>query len=170
MHAKLDNISSFITELKTFQQQRQALEHNTQGPPPEIFSEGQLVYLLAPSSASLQTNTKKSRADYVGPLVVNKVLDETHYILNDLQGRILCGVYHINHLKKAKLHTPFGTATTYDELRDTFSNAVDKDNSTTPLPDIAPAAVFQSLFSLNYYKSSPFINCDCPSTLCFCCL
>ena len=170
MHAKLDNISSFITELKTFQKQQQALEHNTQGPPPDIFTEGQLVYLLAPSSASLQTNTKKCRADYVGPLVVNKVLDETHYILNDLQGRILCGVYHMNCLKKAKLCTPSGTATTYDELRDTFSNAVDKDNSTTPLPDIAPAAVFQSLFSLNYYKSSPFINCDCPSTLCFCCL
>ena len=77
------------------------------------------------------------------------MLDETHYVLDDLQGRILCGVCHMNHLKKAKLRTPSGTATTYDELQDTFSNAVDKDNSTTPLPDIAPAAVFQSLFSLN---------------------
>ena len=37
MRAKLDNISSFITELKTFQQQRQALERNTQATKPEIF-------------------------------------------------------------------------------------------------------------------------------------
>ena len=36
MGAKLDNVSSFITELKTFQQQRQALEKGTQGNPPEL--------------------------------------------------------------------------------------------------------------------------------------
>ena len=48
MRAKLDNFSSFITELKTFQQQRQALERNTQGNKPEIFQKGQLVYLYAP--------------------------------------------------------------------------------------------------------------------------
>ena len=84
MRAKLDNVSSFIIELKTFQQQRQALERK-----------GQLVYLFAPSAVSLQTNTKKCHADFVGPLVINRVLDETHYILSDLQGRILCGVYHV---------------------------------------------------------------------------
>ena len=59
MRAKLDNVSSFIIELKTFQQQRQALERNTQAKKPEIFQKGQLVYLFAPSAVSLQTNTKK---------------------------------------------------------------------------------------------------------------
>ena len=43
MRAKLDNVSSFIMELKTFQEQRQALEKNTQGKTPEIFKKGQLV-------------------------------------------------------------------------------------------------------------------------------
>ena len=95
MRAKLDNVSSFIIELNTFQQQRQALERNTQDKKPEIFQKGQLVYLFAPSAVSLQTNTKKCHADFVGPLVINRVLDETHYILSDLQGRILCGVCHV---------------------------------------------------------------------------
>ena len=80
MRAKLDNVSSFIIELKTFQEQRQALEWNTQAKMPEIFQKGQLVYLFAPSAVSLQTNTKKCRADFVGPLVIS---------------RILCGVYHV---------------------------------------------------------------------------
>ena len=53
---------------------------------PELFKTGQLVYLLAPSTVSLQTNTKKCYADFVGPLVINRVLDETHYILSDLEG------------------------------------------------------------------------------------
>ena len=72
MRAKLDNVSSFIIELKTFQQQRQALERNTQAKKPEIFQKGQLVYLFAPSAVSLQTNTKKCHADFVGPLVINE--------------------------------------------------------------------------------------------------
>ena len=49
MRKKLDNVSTFITELKTFQQQRQALEKNTQAKNPEVFKKGQWVYLLAPS-------------------------------------------------------------------------------------------------------------------------
>ena len=53
MRTKLDKISSFITELKTFQQQRQALEKNSQAKKPEIFKKGQLVYLFAPSGVSL---------------------------------------------------------------------------------------------------------------------
>ena len=166
MCAKLDNIATFTTELKAFQHQRQALEYNTQRQPPEILSEGQLVYLLPPSAASLQTNTKKCRVDYVGPLIINKVLDETHYVLNDLQGRILCGVYHINHLTKAKLCTSSGTATTYDELWDTFSHSQDTEVA-TPLPDVAPATAFQSLFNLNNYKPSPFSTCDCPPATMF---
>ena len=35
MRAKLDNVSSFITELKACQQQRQALERNTQAKKPK---------------------------------------------------------------------------------------------------------------------------------------
>ena len=166
MRTKLDNISSFITELKTFQQQRQALERNTQANKPEIFQKGQLVYLFAPSAVSLQTNTKKCHADFVGPLVINRVLDETHYILSDLQGRILCGVYHVKRLKKAHLRTPIGNVTTYDELKNTFQQYnVESDNA---LPIISDAVVLQSLIALNCYKCSPVHNCTCPKYMCTC--
>ena len=166
MRAKLDNVSNFIIDLKTFQQQCQAQEQNTQGKLPETLVTGQLVYLLAPSAASLQTNTKKCRADYVGPLVINRVLDETHYILNDLEDRILCGVYHINRLKKAQLRTPSGNVTTYDQLQNVFTDTNARNSET--LPPISPAAVAQSLVALNCYKSSPVQNCKCPKYMCTC--
>ena len=168
MRAKLDNVSNFITELKTFQQQRQALEKNTQSQTPEIFKTGQLVYLFAPSAVSLQTDTKKCRADFVGPLVINKVLDETHYILSDLEGRILCGVYHVRRLKKAQLRTPVGNVTTYDELKTTFQESNTSNDNT--LPNISNAATAQSLVALNCYKSSPIQNCTCPKYMCTCCI
>ena len=42
MRTKLDNVSTFITELKTFQQQRQALEKNTQAKKLEVFQKGSI--------------------------------------------------------------------------------------------------------------------------------
>ena len=168
MRAKLDNVSSFITELKTFQQHRQALEKNTQGNPPELFKTGQLVYLLAPSAVSLQTNTKKCRADFVGPLVINRVLDETHCILSDLEGHVLCGVYHSKRLKKAQLRTPVGNVTTYDELKTALVDNTTANPQT--LPPVSPAAIAKSLVALNCYKSSPVQNCTCPKYMCTCCI
>ena len=125
-----------------------------------------MVYLFAPSAVSLQTNTKKCHADFVGPLVINRVLDETHYILSDLQGRILCGVYHVRRLKKAQLGTPIGNVTTYDELKTTFQETnADTDNM---LPNISDAALAQGLVALNCYKCSPVQNCTCPKYMCAC--
>ena len=43
MRSKLNNISNFITELKSFQKQRQALEQITKRKLPETFQTGQIV-------------------------------------------------------------------------------------------------------------------------------
>ena len=125
-----------------------------------------MVYLFAPSAVSLQTNTKKCCTDFVGPLIINRVLDETHYILSDLQGRILCGVYHVRRIKKAHLRTPIGNVTTYDELKNIFQqHNVESDNA---LPTISDAAIPQSLIALNCYKCSPVHNCTCAKYMCTC--
>ena len=165
---KLENVGNFIIELKTFQQERQAQLAHDLPTPPETFQEGQLVYFLAPSAATLRTNTKKCRADYVGPLVISKVLDSTHYILNDLQGRILIGVYHINRLKKANVRTPSGSVSTYQQLCEAFTHITEEEaKAATPLPDIAPAAILQSIYNLPYQHHS---GCTLPNSTCECIL
>ena len=81
-----------------------------------------------------------------------------------LQGRILCGVYHVRRLKKAQLRTPIGNVTTYDELKNTFQQYnVESDNV---LPIISDTAIPQSLVGLNCYKCSPVHNCTCPKYMC----
>lgn len=168
MKNRLENVGNVILELKTFQQERQAELANNLPTPPETFQEGQLVYLLAPSAASLRTQTKKCRADFVGPLVINKALDLTHYILNDLQGRILIGVYHINRLKKATVRTPSGIVSTYQQLHDSFTHITEQEaQASTPLPDIAPAAILQSIYTLPYFHNK---GCSLPSSVCECIL
>ena len=168
MKSRLDNVGNVILDLKTFQQERQAQLAYQVPTPPETFQEGQLVYLLAPSAATLRTNTQKRRADFIGPLVINKALDSTHYIINDLQGRILIGVYHINRLKKATVRTPSGTVSTYQQLHDAFTHITEQEaKATTSLPDIAPAAIFQSIYTLPYKHTT---GCSLLDSTCECIL
>ena len=82
----------------------------------ETFNENDIVYLLAPHASALQSNAQKFRQDYVGPLVIDTKIDETHYLLKDVTGHTLKGDYHINCIKKAGEITPEGVAMTYREL------------------------------------------------------
>ena len=76
------------------------------------FKKGDIVYALAPSVSSLQSNTKKFVIDYIGPLAIAEVLDDTHYklqLVTDNQD-ILPGIWHINCLKPGAEVTPEGVA------------------------------------------------------------
>ena len=83
----------------------------------ETFEPNDLVYLLAPYSSSLQSSAQKFRQDYIGPLVIDTKIDDTHYLLKDVTGRTLPGDYHINRIKRAKEVIPDGLADTYKQLR-----------------------------------------------------
>ena len=164
MRERFRHVSHAVTELRALAQQKQAVQQeakHTESLPP-----GRLVYLLAPSAASLQTNTRKCRADFVGPLSINRLYDATHYVLQDIfSGKIIPGIYHINRLKKAEQRTPKGIVTTYDAFR----QATNPELEVNPvrLPDIAPAAVHHILYTLNVYR---FRSCDTCNTLniCYC--
>ena len=48
----------------------------------ETFSEGDLVYMFVPHTSSLEIGTTLLQKDYGGPLVIDTVLDFTHYKLS----------------------------------------------------------------------------------------
>ena len=98
----------------------------------ERFMANELIYLLAPHASLLQTDTLKFNQDFVGPLVIDSVLDDTHYLLKDPDGRKLPDVYHINRLKRGRVQTSTGVAENYDELRAARVQA-------SALPPVPPA-------------------------------
>ena len=67
------------------------------------FSPGTLVYLLAPSSSSLQMPSRKIRMDYVGPFSIKEVLDRSHFILMTLDNKQVPSVIHVSRIKLAYL-------------------------------------------------------------------
>ena len=97
----------------------------------ERFVKDDIVYALAPSATSLETGTRKFRMDFIGPLVIAEVLDNTHYklrLINEGQD-ILPGIWHINRLKKGAEITPQGMARSRAMLTQ-FLNLNESDNRT----------------------------------------
>ena len=73
-----------------------------------------MVYLLAPHSSALQTDTTKFKQDFIGPLFIDTALDKTHYRLKDATGLLLDSMYHVNGIKKGSACTLQGIVSTFD--------------------------------------------------------
>ena len=123
--ARAQLIGRLLLEWRT----KQALEYENRAKKyenEEIFEDNQMVYLLAPHTSALQTNTTKFEQDFSGLLFIDTTLDKMHYRLKDVTGLLLHRTYHMNHIKKSSAHTPLGIAdkfNTYDkELKNTLLN------------------------------------------------
>ena len=83
-----------------------------------------MVYLLAPHSSALQTNTMKFKHDFIGPLFIDTALDKTHYRLKDATGLLLDGMYHVNQIKKGSVCTLQGIVSTFDGYEKALKNTL----------------------------------------------
>ena len=93
--ARAQMIGRLLLEWRT----QQALEYENktkQYTKEEIFENDQMVYLLAPHSSALQTDTMKFKQDFTGPLFIDTALDKTHYKLKDATGLLWDATYHVN--------------------------------------------------------------------------
>ena len=106
---------------------KQALEYekkNRQYTNKEMFQDDQMIYLLAPHSSALQTDTTKFKQDFIGPLVIDTAIDKTHYRLKDATGLLLDGTYHMNRIKKGLAHTAQGIVDSFDGYQEALKNTL----------------------------------------------
>ena len=90
----------------------------------EIFQDDQMVYMLAPHSSALQTDTTRFKQDFIGPLFIDTALDKTHYRLKDTTGLLLDGTYHMNRIKKGSVRTPQGIVDTFHGYQKALKNTL----------------------------------------------
>ena len=81
-----------------------------------------MIYLLAPHSSALQTDTTKFKQDFIGPLFIDTAIDKAHYRLKDTTWLLFDGMYHVNRIKKGSVRTPQGIVDTYDGYQKTLKN------------------------------------------------
>ena len=110
-----------------------------------------MVYLLAPHSSALQTNTTKFKQDFIGPLFIDTTLDKTHYRLKDATGLLLDGMYHVNQIKKGSVCTPQGIVSTFDVYEKALKNTLlNKFTIETPDNKIQEVTLEDGSKELNY--------------------
>ena len=90
----------------------------------EIFQDDQMVYLLAPHSSALQTDTTKFKQDFIGPLFIDTALDSIHYRLKDATLLLLDGMYHVNQIRKGSACTLQGLVSTFDGYEKALKNTL----------------------------------------------
>ena len=95
---------SLVVERKTREQQLQVVREKRNYPNHKDFAVGDLVYLFAPGSSDLKTASRKLSKNWIGPLKVKKVLDETHYLIGDWKDQLIPIQVHINRLKPYYVH------------------------------------------------------------------
>ena len=110
-----------------------------------------MVYLLAPHSSALQTNTTKFKQDSIGPLFIDTALHKTHYRLKNTTGLLLDGTYHMNQIKKGSAHTPQGIVSTFNGYKKALKNTLlNKFAIETPDNKIQEVNLGDGLKELNY--------------------
>ena len=82
-----------------------------------------MIYLLAPHSSALQTDTTKFKQDFIGPLFVDTAIDKTHYRLKDATGLLLDGTEQ-NRIKKGSVRTLQGIVDTFDGYQKVLKNTL----------------------------------------------
>jgi hypothetical protein len=114
---RLNNVAKRILDKQAANQYSQYAKQNLKTDNKQIFSEGLIVFLLAPSASSLQTASKKLRLDFCGPLYIFELLDQNHVILADMQGHILKGIFNIRRLKPGFIRSDSGTISNINQLK-----------------------------------------------------
>ena len=81
------------------------------------YNSGDLVYLISPLTSQLRTSSRKFGVNYVGPLVVYKIVDAYNYLLMTIDGQLMRGLFEHERLKPSVLKTDKGNVNTLSALK-----------------------------------------------------
>ena len=81
------------------------------------YNSGDIIYLISPLATQLRTSSRKVAINYVGPLVVYKIVDPHNYLLMAIDGKLLRGLFEHERLKPAMIRTDKGNVSTLSILK-----------------------------------------------------
>ena len=102
MRKRKQLIENLIGERTTWGKKMQEIRCRRKITEPRTFAIGDLVYIYAPTASSLQAPSRKLKQEWIGPLQIHTILDDSHYLVSDLEGKLLPVPMHTNRLKTYK--------------------------------------------------------------------
>ena len=99
MKQKAEMIQAMIKERKTNEAQSQYYRDLLKHPDRKVYRVGDLVYLYHGYGSELHAPAKKFQKNWIGPLKIQSILDDTHYYVSDWMGHLAPIVVHVHRLK-----------------------------------------------------------------------
>ena len=81
------------------------------------YNSGDLVYLISSLTTQLRTSSRKVAINYVGPLVVYKIVDPHNYLLMTIDEKLFRGLFEHERLKPAVIRMDKGSISTLSALK-----------------------------------------------------
>ena len=99
MNQRKEFLHELILRRKTIESQTQYIKEMRNNPNHRTFKVSDLVYLYFPSGAKLQAPSRKMKRNWIGPMRIMTILDDTHYLIGDMQGKMPEAKVHYHRLK-----------------------------------------------------------------------
>ena len=99
MKQKAEMIQAMIKERKTNEAQSQYYRDLLKHPDRKVYKVGDLVYLYHGYGSELHAPAKKFQKNWIGPLKIQSILDDTHYYVSDWMGHLVPIIVHVHRLK-----------------------------------------------------------------------
>ena len=81
------------------------------------YNSGDLVYLISPLTSQLGMSSRKFGVNYVGPLVIYKIVDPHNFLLMTIERQLMRGLFEHERFKPATLPMDRGNVKTLLELK-----------------------------------------------------
>ena len=126
-------IQAMIKERKTNEAQSQYYRDLLKHPDRKVYKVGDLVYLYHGYGSELHAPTKKFQKNWIGPLKIQSILDDTHYYVSDWMGHLAPIVVHVHRIKPFTMFlgnlSKEGLLNTLSKISDLFDkwNQITKD-------------------------------------------
>ena len=88
------------------------------------YNSRDLVYLISPLMSQLRMSSRKFGINYMGPLVIYKIVDLHNYLLMTIKGQLMRGLFEHKRLKPATLPMDRGNVKTLSELKRVMNLAI----------------------------------------------
>ena len=104
MKERLQTMSEMILKRRIEQQEKQLHREQRRVPEQKTLQKGDFVLFYYEQGSDLNAPSKKLTKPWVGPVVIQAILDDTQYLISDIYGKLPKVVMERNRLKPYRLN------------------------------------------------------------------
>jgi hypothetical protein len=104
LNSKFIIMKQIVKERREKDQKMQKLKEERNFPNHKPFRVHDIVYMNYPRASELHSTSRKLKQEWIGPLLINSILDNSHYMISDMNGQIIDRPIHIKRLKSMNIN------------------------------------------------------------------